>query len=72
MAAAAVEGIVGTDQNVFAGVDSHTDTLHVAVISDNGGHLANAEFTTTPAGYAAALAFIDAHGNVTAIGVEGT
>ncbi|MET9648661.1 IS110 family transposase, partial [Streptomyces syringium] len=31
-----------------------------------------AEFTTTPAGYAAALAFIDAHGNVTAIGVEGT
>lgn len=60
------------DQNVFAGVDSHADTLHVAVISDNGGHLADAEFTTTAAGYAAALAFVNAHGHVIAIGVEGT
>jgi transposase len=61
-----------TTGNVFGGVDSHADTLHVAVISDNGGHLADAEFTTTAAGYAAALAFLGAHGHVTAIGVEGT
>ncbi|SCF66993.1 hypothetical protein [Streptomyces sp. Ncost-T10-10d] len=40
-------------QDVFGGVDSHADTLHVAVIGDNGGHLADAEFTTTRAGYAA-------------------
>ncbi|MFF0054865.1 IS110 family transposase [Streptomyces microflavus] len=60
------------DQDVFGGVDSHTDTLHVAVISDNGGHLADAEFTTTAAGYAAALAFLSAHGHVIATGVEGT
>ncbi|MFE3854434.1 IS110 family transposase [Streptomyces griseorubiginosus] len=72
MAAQAPKDMTGTDQNVFAGVDSHTDTLHVAVISDNGGRLADAEFTTTPAGYAAALAFIAAHGHVRAIGVEGT
>ncbi|AUA10551.1 IS110 family transposase [Streptomyces sp. SID8382] len=72
MAAQAPEDTAGTGQKVFGGVDSHTDTLHVAVISDNGGHLADAEFATTPAGYAAALAFIDAHGQVTAIGVEGT
>lgn len=52
------------DQDVFGGVDSHTDTLHVAVISDNGGHLVDAEFTTTAAGYAAALAFLTAHGHV--------
>ncbi|MFJ2272532.1 transposase [Streptomyces sp. NPDC088846] len=38
----------------------------------HGGHLADAEFTTTAAGYAAALAFLNAHGNVIAIGVEGT
>ncbi|MFI9102985.1 IS110 family transposase [Streptomyces fildesensis] len=66
---------VGTDtaaQTVFGVVDSHADTLHVAVISDNGGHLADTEFTTTAAGYAAALAFLDAHGHVSAIGVEGT
>ncbi|MFJ4746623.1 IS110 family RNA-guided transposase [Streptomyces albogriseolus] len=60
------------EQDVFGGVDSHADTIHVAVISDNGGHLADAEFSTTAAGYAAALAFLNAHGQVTAIGVEGT
>ncbi|WP_326718250.1 IS110 family transposase [Streptomyces sp. NBC_00243] len=69
MTAVVVEGTV--DQNVFGGVDSHAGTVHVAVISDNGGHLADAEFTTT-AGYAAALAFLNAHGHVIAIGVEGT
>lgn len=60
------------DRDVFGGVDSHADTVHVAVISDNGGHLADAEFATTTAGYAAALAFLTAHGRVVAIGVEGT
>ncbi|MCM2386757.1 IS110 family transposase [Streptomyces sp. CWNU-1] len=60
------------DQDVFGGVDSHADTVHIAVISDNGGHLADAEFATTPAGYAAALAFLNAHGRVSTIGVEGT
>ncbi|WP_069757812.1 IS110 family transposase [Streptomyces sp. LUP47B] len=60
------------DRDVLGGVDFHADTLHVAVISDNGGHLADAEFTTTAAGYAAALAFLEAHGHVRAIGVEGT
>ncbi|MFF3420275.1 transposase [Streptomyces sp. NPDC002698] len=60
------------DQDVFGGVDSHADTVHVAVISDNGGHLADAEFATAAAGYAAALAFLNAHSHVIAIGVEGT
>ncbi|MFD5405987.1 IS110 family RNA-guided transposase [Streptomyces griseorubiginosus] len=64
------QDVLGGD--VLGGVDSHADTLHVAVISDNGGHLADAEFTTTAAGYAAALAFLEAHGHVRAIGVEGT
>ncbi|MFJ9724587.1 IS110 family transposase [Streptomyces sp. NPDC101209] len=61
-----------SDQDVFGGVDSHADTIHVAVIGDNGGHLADAEFATTAAGYAAALAFLNAHGRVIRIGVEGT
>ncbi|MFI9563341.1 IS110 family RNA-guided transposase [Streptomyces rishiriensis] len=60
------------DRDVFAGVDSAADTVHVAVISDNGGHLADAEFSTTTAGYAAALAFLTAHGRVVTIGVAGT
>lgn len=70
MTSEVVEGTA--DQDVFGGVDSHADTIHVAVISDNGGHLADAEFSTTAAGYAAALAFLNAHGHVTGIGVEGT
>ncbi|MFJ6623675.1 IS110 family transposase [Kitasatospora sp. NPDC091335] len=70
MTSAVAEDTAG--QDVFGGVDSHTDTIHVAVVSDNGGHLADAEFPTTAAGYAAALAFLNAHGHVLAIGVEGT
>lgn len=70
MTPAVAEDTSGED--VFGGVDSHADTVHVAVISDNGGHLADAEFATTAAGYAAALAFLTAHGHVVAIGVEGT
>ncbi|WP_234351457.1 IS110 family transposase [Streptomyces sp. XY413] len=57
---------------VFGGVDSHADTIHVAVITDRGGHVADAEFPTTAAGYTAAIAFLNAHGTVTAVGVEGT
>ncbi|MFJ1551084.1 transposase [Streptomyces sp. NPDC088246] len=66
-------GTVGTGgQWVFGDVDSHADTTHAAVVTDNGGHLADAEFPTTTAGYTAALAFLGAHGDVIAIGVEGT
>lgn len=32
---------------VFGGVNSHADTIHVAVITDRGGHVADAEFPTT-------------------------
>jgi transposase len=70
MTAAGTVDTVG--QRVFGGVDSHADTIHVAVVTDNGGHLADAEFPTTTAGYTAALAFLGAHGDVIAIGVEGT
>ncbi|MFD9593145.1 IS110 family transposase [Kitasatospora sp. NPDC059973] len=61
-----------TDHTVFGGVDSHADTIHVAVVTDRGGHVADAEFPTTTPGYTAAIAFLTAHGTVTAIGVEGT
>ncbi|NUK16238.1 IS110 family transposase [Streptomyces lunaelactis] len=70
MTSAGTADIVG--QWVFGGVDSHADTIHTAVVTDHGGHLADAEFPTTTAGYAAAIAFLAAHGTVMAIGVEGT
>ncbi|WP_235502975.1 MULTISPECIES: transposase [unclassified Kitasatospora] len=53
-------------------MDSHADTIHVAVVTDCGGHVADAEFPTTAPGYTAAIAFLTAHGTVTAVGVEGT
>ncbi|MBK3583579.1 hypothetical protein JHN49_07545 [Streptomyces sp. MBT57] len=51
---------------VFVAVNSHADTIHVAVITDRGGHVADAGFPTTSAGYAAAVALLNAHGTVTA------
>ncbi|MFF7904007.1 transposase [Streptomyces sp. NPDC088817] len=60
------------DQIAVGGVDSHADTIHVAVVTDRGRHLADAQFPTKAAGYAAAIAFLQAHGTVAAVGVEGT
>ncbi|WP_307665571.1 hypothetical protein [Streptomyces sp. V1I1] len=60
------------EEIVVGGVDSHADTIHVGVVTGRGGHLADAEFPTTAAGYKAAIAFLTAHGTVAAVGVEGT
>src|SRR5680860_1766564 len=57
---------------VVGGVDTHADTLHVAVINDRSHELEDREFPTTPAGYRRALAFVESHGEVLQIGVEGT
>ncbi|MFF4382798.1 IS110 family transposase [Kitasatospora sp. NPDC001547] len=59
-------------ETVFGGVDSHADTIHLAVITDHGGHVADAKFPTGQAGCTAAVAFLTAHGTVAAVGVEGT
>ncbi|MGH8824717.1 MAG: IS110 family transposase [Jiangellaceae bacterium] len=58
--------------DVFAGVDTHRDTHHVAVVDSLGRHLDDAQFATTPAGYAAALVFAAGFGPLAAAGVEGT
>jgi transposase len=56
----------------IAGIDTHADTIHVAVITATGGHVADREFPTTPAGYRAAVTFLTGHGGVRVAGVEGT
>ena len=43
-------------EKIFAGVDTHADTHHAAVIDSNGKQLGDAQFPTTPAGYAALAA----------------
>lgn len=54
------------------GIDSHKDTIHVAVITDIGQHVHDKEFPTTQAGYRRAVAWLIGHGPLTAVGVEGT
>lgn len=58
---------------VVAGVDTHAETHHVAVLdAATGGVLADKKFPTGHAGYAALLAFVCAFGQVVRFGVEGT
>lgn len=59
-------------QDVFGGVDTHTDTHHAAVVDHLGRHLADAQFPTTTDGYRALLDWLRSHGTVRAVGVEGT
>ncbi|WP_371744502.1 IS110 family transposase [Georgenia sp. TF02-10] len=58
---------------VIAGVDTHADTHHVAVVAAaTGTRLGDAKFPTTEAGYGDLLRFITSHGQVTTVGIEGT
>ena len=58
---------------VVGGVDTHADTLHVAVLTMLGRKLADKEFHTDPGGYWDAIRFMTGHGRVqSVIGVEGT
>lgn len=57
---------------VFAGADTHADTIHIAVVTEHGQDLADQEFPTTVAGYAQAISFVATHGVVQTFGIEGT
>ncbi|MEV6289450.1 IS110 family transposase [Streptomyces sp. NPDC051896] len=62
-----------TDQTaVVGGVDTHTDFHQAAVIDSIGRHLATQAFPTTPDGYRRLLDWFCSHGDVIAVGVEGT
>jgi transposase len=60
------------EQPVTAGVDTHGDTHHAALVDQVGRHLSDAEFPATPAGYRRLLAWLKQAGNVHRVGVEGT
>ncbi|UKA75066.1 IS110 family transposase [Arthrobacter sp. FW306-07-I] len=57
---------------VIAGIDTHADTHHVAVINEHGKPLADREFLAVGSGYRKIVDFITNYGTVTAVGVEGT
>lgn len=54
-----------------AGIDTHTDTHTVAVITDTGRHIATETFPTIDPGYIEIAEFMAAYGVIT-VGVEGT
>ena len=57
---------------VVIGVDTHLDTVHLAVITDAGKPLSDKEFPTSPIGYDDALRWARSFGAITIAGVEGT
>ena len=57
---------------VVAGIDTHADTHHVAVIDPTGRRLGDAGFPATHAGYQAILAYLTAFGAIRLVGIEGT
>ena len=57
---------------VIAGIDTHADAHHVAVINEHGKPLADSEFLAVGSGYRKIIDFITSHGTAIAIGVEGT
>ncbi|MET9893104.1 IS110 family transposase [Streptomyces sp. NPDC006465] len=57
---------------VVGGVDTHTDFHQAAVVDSIGRHLATQAFPTTPDGYRRLLNWMRSHGEVIAVGVEGT
>lgn len=54
------------------GVDSHKDTIHIAVITGVGQPVDDGEFATTVAGYRRAVAWVIEHLPMHAVGIEGT
>ena len=64
--------IMTNETRNIGGVDSHKDTIHVAVITALGREVDDYEFPTTTAGYRRAAAWLIGYGPLQAVGVEGT
>ncbi|MER6434193.1 transposase, partial [Streptomyces sp900105245] len=57
---------------VVGGIDTHADLHQAAVIDSIGRHLVTERFETTPRGYRRLLDWLRSHGEVLAVGIEGT
>lgn len=64
--------IIPEPHHHVAGIDSHTETIHIAVITATGLEVDDHEFTTTTTGYRKAVAWLVEHGPIAAVGIEGT
>jgi transposase len=57
---------------VIGGVDTHGRTHHAAVIDQQGRLLGDRQFPADRAGYRQLLSWLHRHGQLGAVGVEGT
>ena len=57
------------EQRRVGGVDSHKDSIHVAVITGLGQPVGDREFPTTAAGCRRAVAWLIEHGPLAAVGM---
>lgn len=57
---------------VTGGVDTHADTHTIAALDQLGRLQGHATFPATPTGYADLVAWLETHGHITAVGIEGT
>jgi transposase len=64
--------VADAEHQIVGGVDTHKDLHVAAALDDLGRLLGTAEFSTTPAGYCALLAWLQGFGAVQRVGVEGT
>ncbi|MPY09142.1 IS110 family transposase [Arthrobacter bussei] len=58
--------------HIFAGIDTHADTHHVAIITGYGKRVADQEFVATSSGHRTIVDFITSHGVPGGVGIEGT
>jgi transposase len=61
-----------TTVGVTGGVDTHGQSHHAAVIDHIGRQLGDREFPASPVGYRALVEWLQGHGVVDRVGVEGT
>ena len=59
-------------RRVFGGVDTHKDVHVAAALDELGRLLGTGSFPTTAAGYRQLRCWLRSHGEVVAVGVEGT
>ncbi len=64
--------IVEATRTVTGGIDTHGEVHVAAVLDEIGGLLGTESFAADPDGYSNLLAWLEAFGEVTKVGVEGT
>jgi transposase len=64
--------MAGDKRVVIGGVDTHGAAHQAAVVDETGRLLGTAQFTASTSGYRSLLAWLQRHGELASVGVEGT